>query len=235
MLAGLINVMAGGGSLITLPVLLFLGFPAPLANGTNRIAIFVQNVVAVTSFKHQRISDFQTGSRLALATLPGAIIGARLAIEISDTAFRAILAVVLVLAVIGLFVRPPATSNDPGSTPAVTWFGYLLFFGIGFYGGFIQAGVGFLFLIVLYHVLHVDLVRVNMYKVFVIAVYTIPTLLVFVLSENVDWLVGFAMAGGSAIGAFVATQVSVKGGERSVRAVVAVVVVLMAVRLLWDL
>ena len=234
-MAGLINVMAGGGSLITLPVLLFLGFPAPLANGTNRIAIFVQNVVAVTSFKHQRISDFRTGSRLALAALPGAVIGARLAIEVSDTAFRAILGVVLVLAVIGLIVRPPRTSNDPGSTPALTWFRYLLFFGVGFYGGFIQAGVGFLFLIVLHHVLRVDLVRVSMYKVFIVAVYTIPTLLVFVLSNNVDWLVGLAMAGGSAVGAFVATHISVRGGERSIRVVVAVVVVLMAVRLLWDL
>ncbi len=227
--------MAGGGSLITLPVLLFLGFPAPLANGTNRIAIFVQNVVAVTSFKHQRISDFRTGGRLALAALPGAVIGARLAIEISDTAFRAILGVVLVLAVIGLIVRPPRTNNDPGSTPALTWFRYLLFFGVGFYGGFIQAGVGFLFLIVLHHVLRVDLVRVSMYKVFIVAVYTIPTLLVFVLSNNVDWLVGLTMAGGSAVGAFVATHISVRGGERSIRVVVAVVVVLMAVRLLWDL
>ena len=117
----------------------------------------------------------------------------------------------------------------------MSWWGYLLFFGIGFYGGFIQAGVGFLFLVVLYHVLRIDLVRVNMYKVLVIAAYTIPALLVFVFSGNVDWLVGFALAGGSAVGAFVATHVSVKGGERTVRAVVALALVLMAVKLLVDL
>ena len=83
--------------------------------------------------------------------------------------------------------------------------------------------------------LRVDLLRVNVHKVFVVAVYTIPTLLVFVLSNNVDWLVGIVMAGGSAVGAFVATHISVRGGERSIRVVVAVVLVLMAARLFWEL
>jgi hypothetical protein len=229
-LAGFLNVMAGGGSLITLPILLFLGFPAALANGTNRVAILVQNVAAVTSFRQQGLSDVRTGLRLAAVTLPGAVAGAFISLRVSDATFRVILAAVLIVAVAGL-LRPPGRTADyagPG-TPGVAT--YLALVGVGLYGGFLQAGVGFLFMVVLHRMLRLDLVRTNMYKVFIVLVYTIPTLTVFVWSGNVRWLTGLVLAAGSAAGAVIATRVSVRGGERYIRPVVAVALVLMAARL----
>lgn len=235
LIAGFINIMAGGGSLITLPVLLFLGLPAPLANGTNRISILIQNVVAVESFRRQHIWNPMTGIKLAAVTLPGAVLGAFVSLRIPEQWFRGLLAAVLVLAVVAMLVprsREPGTSDD---RPDITWPGYLAFVGIGFYGGFIQAGVGMLFLVVLYQFMRVSLVWVNMYKVLAIGVYTIPALVVFAASDNVDWITGAVMGGGSATGAFVATHVSVKGGDRVIRLFVAVVLVLMAVRLVVAL
>lgn len=231
LVAGILNVMAGGGSFITLPVLLFLGLPAPLANGTNRVAVLTQNVVAVAGFRRQGVSDFRSGLLLALFTLPGATLGAYFATGVSDLWFRRILAAVIVFGVWTLFLRPPSVTKPQTATPKVTIAAALGMVGIGFYGGFVQAGVGMLFLLVLYNFLRLDLVRVNALKVLIVLVYTVPTLVVFVATNNVDWTTGLILAGGTAAGGWIGTHVSMRGGERPIRIVVAVALLLMAVRL----
>lgn len=234
LVAGAVNVMAGGGSLLTLPVLLFLGLPAALANGTNRIGILAQNVVAAADFKRAGVGDLGTGVRLALATLPGAILGAVVAIEIPERVFRLILALVLVFAVAALLI-PSAVGADSGAAPRRPgWLTYVAFGAIGFYGGFIQAGIGFVFLAVLHRLLRLDLVRANMYKVTVIGVYTIPALAVFIATGNVAWVVGLVLGAGTAVGALAATRISIAGGEKPVRIVVGLALAAMAVRLVWQ-
>jgi uncharacterized membrane protein YfcA len=230
-IAGIMNVMAAGGSLITLPILLFLGLPAPLANGTNRVGLIMQNIAAVEGFRRKQIWDPKVGVTLALVTLPGAIVGALVAIRVPDEVFRAILAGVLIVAVIAM-LRPPArTSGSPPSTTKRRW-AYAALFGVGFYGGFIQAGVGLLLIAVLYQLLGFTLVWVNMYKVLIVGVYMIPTIAVFHFTGNVDWGMGIVLGLGTAAGALVSTHISVKGGERVIRAFIAVALVLMSLRLL---
>lgn len=233
--AGFLNVVAGGGSLITLPILLFLGLPAATANGTNRIAILAQNIAAVASFRRQGFSDARTGLTLAAVTLPGAVAGAFIAVRISETAFRAALATVLVLAVVGLLRPLGGRHYEQCARPRPGAATFLALFGLGFYGGFLQAGVGFLFMVVLHQLLRLDLVRVNMYKVFIVLIYTIPALAVFAVSGNVDLITGLILAAGNATGAVAGARLSVRGGERPIRVVVAVALMLMAVRLVRGL
>lgn len=230
--AGTVNVMAGGGSLITLPVLLFLGFPAALANGTNRVAILIQNVVATAGFRRRGVLPWRRAVLLGLAALPGAIAGAWVALEVSDDWFRRILAVVIAAGVLTLLFprRAPTAATGNDRLPATV---FIAFLGVGFYGGFIQAGVGMVFLLVLHHLLRLDLVLVNAYKVVIIAIYTVPALAVFVWSGSVDWTAGLALALGSGTGGWVGAHLSVGGGERMIRVVVAVALLLMAVRLLF--
>lgn len=228
--AGFLNVVAGGGSLITLPVLLLLGLPAPLANGTNRVAILVQNVAAVTAFRRHGVRDTGRPVRWALWTVPGAVAGALVAVHISDAAFRVVLATVLVLSTAGIFFRPPAATGPRTTARRVV--AALGFLGIGFYGGFIQAGVGFLLMGVLHGVLGLDLVRVNAWKVAIVLMFSIPALTVFIITGNVAWGTGLALAAGNASGAVLGTRLSVTRGERAIRVVVAVALVLMAIRLL---
>ena len=228
LVAGFLNVLAGGGSLLTLPILIFLGLPVAVANGTNRFGIFVQNLAAVGSFRQQGYSDFRTGMAFGVTTVPGAIAGAWLAIRVDETTFRAILAGVLVLAVVGLLV--PARRGAPPTMWARA-FAFVAFLFIGFFGGFIQAGVGFLLMLVLHQLLGLDLVRTNMQKVLIVLVFSLPALAVFVATGNVEWTTAGVLAVGNALGAVAATRVAVRGGERPIRIVVALALVLMAVRL----
>ncbi|MGD8726058.1 MAG: sulfite exporter TauE/SafE family protein [Gemmatimonadales bacterium] len=231
--AGFLNVMAAGGSLITLPLLIFLGLPAATANGTNRVAILVQSIAAVTSFRQQGYAETRAGLPFALMAVPGAIAGALVAVRVSDDLFRAILAGVLLLSVVGLLF-PGARERDKERVSRGTYaVGVLSFLGIGFYGGFIQAGVGFLFMLVFHRLLGLDLVRTNVYKVLVVLFLSTPALVVFILTGNVVWGTALVLAAGTATGAVIATRVSVKGGERPIRIVLAMALLLMAVRLVW--
>ncbi len=231
LLAGFLNVMAGGGSLLSLPVLILLGLPVAVANGTNRFAILVQNVAAVASFRQQGYSDFRSGMTYALATVPGAIAGAFAAVRVDERLFRIVLAVVLVVSVIGLMLPKPKKEVGGGVFSGNRTLAFVAFFAIGFYGGFIQASVGFLIMIVLYRLLRIDLVRTNMHKVLIIMVFSVPALAVFVFTGNVAWSMAAVLAAGNSLGAVAAARVTVKGGERPIKVVLGVALVMLAVRL----
>ena len=232
-IAGFINVNAGGGSTMTLPTLIFLGLDSTLANGTNRVAILIQNIFAISSFRKQKVHQFSESLKLSYITLPGAIIGALVSIRISDEWFQRILAVVMIGIVVTMFIpRTKKTYQDDLSKSEHKWLIYVVLFFIGFYGGFIQVGVGFLFMAALYHLLKISLVHVNMHKVFIVLIYTIPSLAVFALSGNINWIFGFSLAAGNALGAWFGVKALVKGGEKLIRCVLALAIVIMAGKLL---
>jgi len=230
--AGFINVNAGGGSSLTLPLLIFLGLDGALANGTNRVAIFIQNIFAVSSFRQQGVHEFKKSLRLGLLTLPGAVIGALVAVRLNNLLFQKILAVVLLLIVVSvLFSRSYQEKGKRVFQQPSPWL-YPALFAVGFYGGFLQIGVGFIFMAILYHLLRVDLVRVNMHKVFIILIYTLPALIVFSLTGNVNWGCGLTLAAGNALGAWWGAQLAVKKGEKVIKIILAVAIILMSSKLL---
>jgi uncharacterized membrane protein YfcA len=230
-IAGFINVNAGGGSSITLPTLIFMGLDGALANGTNRIAIFIQNIFAVASFRKNKMHQFKKSMELSLFTLPGAILGAILASRISSALFERILGGVLIFIVISLLFSRSYKERNPDQGEQRSWWIYPALLGIGFYGGFLQIGVGFLFMAALYHLLRVDLITVNMHKVFIVLIYTLPALLIFIWTGNVNWKYGLALAAGNALGGWWGAHVAVKGGERVIRIILAVAISIMALKL----
>jgi uncharacterized membrane protein YfcA len=230
-IAGFINVNAGGGSSLTLPALIFMGLEGALANGTNRIAIFIQNIFAVASFRKNKMFQLKTSSELSFFTLPGAVLGAILAVRISSALFERILGGILIFIVLSLFFSRSYKDRSPDHQEQKNWLIYPALVGMGFYGGFLQVGVGFLFMAALYHLLKVDLVTVNMHKVFIILIYTLPALFVFILSGNVNWKFGLVLAAGNAFGGWWGAHVAVKGGERVIRIILAVAITIMALKL----
>jgi uncharacterized membrane protein YfcA len=229
--AGFINVNAGGGSSISVPVLIFMGLDAAVANGTNRIAILIQNIFAVASFHKKKFHDYKMSLKLSLFTLPGAVAGAVAATRVSNLLFQRILGVVLIFIVISMFFSRSYKDVNARQDSHLRWFIYPALLGIGFFGGFLQVGVGFLFMAALYHFISLNLVRVNMHKVFIIMIYTIPALIIFIFTGNVLWEYGLALAAGTAFGGWWGAQVSVRGGEKAIRIILALAIVIMALKL----
>lgn len=231
--AGFINVNAGGGSSLTLPVLIFLGLDSAVANGSNRISIFIQNIFAVSVFHKQKVYQLRESLIYSLFTLPGVVLGSLMSIRISNEWFQRILAIVMIGIVLTMFFpQSGKVYQDINSKVKSKWQIYLALLFIGFYGGFIQVGVGFLLMAALYHLLQINLVYVNMHKVFVVMIYMIPSLIIFIVTGNVHWGFGIALSLGNAIGGWWGAKVQVKGGERIIRLVLAVAIVIMAIKLL---
>ncbi len=229
-LAGAINVMAGGGSTLTLPILLFLGLDAGTANGTNRVAIVVQNVSATLSFARDRVSRLRESVAYAVWTLPGAVIGAIAALNISDAWFERILGILMIGIVISMVL--PRRSAEPDADAKRSRWVYPSLLVIGFYGGFIQMGVGFLLMATFYHLARMNLVHVTVHKIAIVLVYTIPTLFIFAVTGHVAWLLGAALASGNATGAWLAARLAVRRGEKIIRRILIVAVLLMAAKIL---
>jgi uncharacterized membrane protein YfcA len=233
-LAGFINTLAGSGSLITLPLLIFLGLPANMANGTNRVAILLQNVVGVSSFKKQNVLDLRGGLLLAVPAVIGAVVGAQIAVNLNEEIMRKTIGMLMVVFLVLLLVRPKrwlegrpdAVTRRPGLIQI------LIFFGIGVYGGFIQAGVGIFLLAGLVLGAGYDLVRANAVKVLIVLCFTPLALVVFLLEGQVQWVVGLTLAIGNMSGAWLAARMAVKRGAGFVRWLLIGVVVVSAASLL---
>lgn len=233
-IAGFINIMAGGGSTITLPLLIFFGLDSALANGTNRIAVFIQNIAAIISFRQEKFAQFKLSFKLSFCTLPGAIAGAIVAVKIGNELFQKILGIVIMGIMITILLpqvnrRPTRQNNDDSFNP---WLLYPAMLLIGFYGGFIQAGVGFLLMAALLYLMNLDLIRVNMHKVFIVFVFTLPAIVIFIFTGNVKWGYALILSAGNAFGGWWSAKISVKKGERVIRIVLLVAMFIMALKLL---
>lgn len=230
-IAAFINVNAGGGSSLTLPVLIFLGLDPSVANGTNRVAILFQNASAVYAFKKEKFYELKNSLILSALTLPGAIIGAVTAVSISDELFEKILGVIMIFIIITM-ILPKKKTEKTKSDFTIDWKIVTAMIVIGFYGAFLQVGVGFLLMASFQYLMKLDLIRVNMHKVFVVFVFTLPALLVFILTDNINWFYGVTLSAGNAFGGWWGAKLSVKKGEKLIKFVLIFAILIMALKLL---
>lgn len=233
LLAGFINVLAGGGSLLTLPALIFLGLPAATANGTNRIAILSQNIFAATSFRRHGVLPLRLALLCTVPALIGSYLGANLAITIDDQLFQRLLAGIM-LGVLLFNCLDPMKHWRRAELHLNRWriaTLLLCFFAIGVYGGFVQAGVGFLIISALL-AQGLDLIRINAVKVFVVGIFTLVALAVFIQHGQVNYGLGLALAAGNSIGGTIATHMAINKGHDWIKKVVSLTMLAFAVKLL---
>ncbi len=232
--AGFLNVTAGGGSLITMPVLIFLGLPSAVANGTNRIAILLQNITSITSFKRKGYFEPRFALKLALPAVVGSLVGSSLAVDIPDALFNRILALVMIVVLLFILFKPvKAVAEKEIVLSRGREIGLIIaFFFVGIYGGFIQGGVGFIIITVLSVFTGTTLVRINSLKVFIVAVYTVSSLVVFFLNGKINLGAGLILAAGNSIGAWAGTSFSVRKGDRWIKIILTVTIAVMTAKLL---
>ncbi len=231
--AGFLNVLAGGGSFLTLPMLIFMGLPPTVANGTNRVAILMQNVMAVKKFHEFKVFPLKFSLLVTIPAVLGSLAGAYAATVIPDATFKKALAIIMIVITLITMLNPTEklTSREMAWGKGRWTAMVLMFLGIGFYGGFVQAGVGFLILSAMV-VAGFDLIHGNAVKVFVILIFTLFALVVFTVQGKVNYLWGAVLGVGNVTGAYLATVTAVKKGNRFVQRVVFVAIVVMAIKLL---
>lgn len=231
LVAGVINTLAGGGSLLTVPLLVFMGLPATTANGTNRIGVLFQNVVSTLRFRKEGLDGLRGAMPILLPIVIGALIGATIASRMSAEIFRQVFGVAMVGLLFPILRQArPVDATKPVEARSKFW-NWTLFFGIGIYGGAIQAGVG-LFLIAALARSGLDLVRANAIKVLIIGALTLVAVPVFIAHDQVDWPLASALVVGFALGGELGARAAVGGGERLIRPVLVVSVLAMAGRML---
>lgn len=232
-IAGFVNTLAGSGSTLTLPLLMFLGLPANVANGTNRIAILLQNIVSVRNFKQQKILEYKTTWGLVIPAVIGSLLGAYLAVDLNDALMRKIIAALLLVMFFIILFKPSVwIKGRAGKLQAKTpvW-QIIIFFFIGMYGGFIQAGVGFFLLAGLVLGAGLDLLKANAVKVFIVLIYTPFALAIYIFTGQVDWKMGLILAIGNMSGAFIASKYAKNMGTNFIRWFLLVVILFSALKL----
>jgi uncharacterized protein len=234
-IAAFLNTVGGGGSLFSVPILTFMGLPITVANATSRVALVSQNLFAVGGFKSKGIAlPWPYSLYLGMASLGGGLLGSYLASSITDAVFNKIFVGVMLLAV-GLIIYDPFKSKgEERLTRKSQWIGSILFFFIGMYGGFIQAGVGFLVIAVLSIVNNLSLVKSNYVKVFAAIVYTSVSVIVFAFQGKIMWKEGLILAIGHGLGGWYASRWSVKAGEQWIKRIMIVTLLAMAVKLWYS-
>ncbi len=231
-IAGFINTVAGGGSLLTLPILIFMGLPSNIANGTNRIAIFMQNIFSISGYKSRGVSDFKYSSWLSVSALIGSIIGAKIAININEDMFNKILSAVIIIVVLTIiYNKKPFNINSENISIEKKIISVIMFFFIGIYGGFIHAGVGFLILSILSNYNGIQLSKANSIKVFVVFVYTFFALIVFIMENKINWILGINLGIGNSIGGWIASRWSYNKPDKIIKIFIIISSAIMAIKL----
>ncbi len=227
MLSGFINTLAGGGSMLTLPALMMMGIPADLANGTNRLAVLAQSITGAKGFDQAGRLDRSALTGVLVPTIVGAAVGALCASVLPNVWLKPILLIVMVMVACSLLLPKTTPRKSDFASPASQTLGlaaWLSLFGAGLYGGFIQAGVGFILVAVLSGVLQYDLVRSNALKLVCTGLFSGVALLIFAAQGQVLWLTGGVLALGSTLGAWVSVRVTIRLSETVLRRILVIMV-----------
>jgi len=208
--AGVFNTLAGGGSLLSVPLLVMVGLPGTLANGTNRVGIFAQSVAAALRFRADGVSGVRQALPLLLPIAIGSALGAFIISQVADATFEWLFGVVMIALLPPILMRPAVPDDARPRWSGATTFA--VFFAIGLFGGAFQAGVGIALVLALAHSGY-DLVRANSIKVVVNSILTLAALPVFIAHGHVRWAPALLLAAGYAVGGTIGARLAVLGGE----------------------
>ncbi len=229
LLAGVINAMAGGGSLLTVPLLSLAGVGGLDANGTNRVAVLIQNVTSGIGYHERGVRPYRATGRVLPPALAGGLAGALLVSQIDDELFERLFGLLMIPLLVLALWKPKTSAADRTWPAGLT---IVVFFGLGFYAGAVQAGVGILLLLVLSR-MGFDLVQGNGVKThLVIAITACVALPIFIWNDQVEWLPALVLSVGTGVGGYLGARIAADGGERIIKPVLVVAVLGLAGRMI---
>lgn len=227
LIAGFINTLAGGGSMLTLPALMMFGMPADVANATNRVGVLLQSLAGVKGFKDKDRLDSSAIVPVLMPTLAGALGGSLAASYLPVWLLKPTLLLAMVTMALIMVIKPAAVAPPEGTQAARVQDKPMAALGLflaGVYGGFVQAGVGFILIAALAGGLRYDLVRSNAMKLVCTAAFSVVALAVFIARGQVLWIPGLILAAGTVLGATLSVRFAIHVAQTTLKWILFVMV-----------
>jgi len=225
--AGVVNTLAGGGSLLSVPLLVLLGLPGTVANGSNRVGVLLQSLVAAARFRGSGLLELRSLLPVLAPLLAGALVGALAIARVADATFERLFGALMLVLLVPTLRRSRATTPGPGLGRVAS---ALVFFALGLYGGAVQAGLGILLVYALVYAGH-DLVRANAIKAAANAALTAAAIPVFAAAGQIAWRPALVLAVGFVAGAEIGVRLALARGERVIRPLLVAGVIALAGRM----
>ena len=237
-IAGAINTLAGNGSAITLTILTeMLGLPGNTANGTNRVGILMQTAAGGVAFYRNGRLDLRRSEWYLIFSCIGAVAGTIVAVRISNEQFRDVFRYLMIFMLFIILVKPERWLRETDTSRRPNWWiAGPLFLLLGFYGGFIQMGMGLFFLAAMVLGARFSIIDANALKSVVVGVIQVVAIAIFWYKGLIDWRIGAVMAIGQALGGYLTAHYASRLPKANVWAHrLLVVVVILSLVKLFDL
>ncbi|MGD8377423.1 MAG: sulfite exporter TauE/SafE family protein [Acidobacteriota bacterium] len=226
LVSAVINTLAGGGTLLTVPAMVLLGFGPLTANATNRAGLVIQSLSATVHYRRRRVLRVRQALQLTGIVCVGAGLGAWLATRLPERTFGQVMAVLMVAALLFLLLRPARWfASRPAATSAHPVLAGLGLLGVGLYGGFFGAGVGIFILLLLAALQGLDLVAGNTVKSVMVLALSLSASAMFAALGWIDYRALLPLAAGNAVGGWVGAHLSLRGGNVWIRRLLLLVVI----------
>ncbi|OQX99138.1 MAG: hypothetical protein B6I24_03400 [Bacteroidetes bacterium 4572_128] len=230
---GIINTLAGSGSIISYYLFMLLGLPAGVANGTFRLGVIFQTLAAAINYKKQKVLDIKKSLILSIPITLGSMLGAEIAVNIREDIFEKIVGIIMLVLLFFIFYKPKnwINGNKKRRAKKTSFLEILIFFCIGIYGGFIHIGVGIFLLAALVLYSGYDLVKANAIKITVVFIYTPFAISVFIFNDKISYFIGLIAAIGNIFGGIIASYFAVNFGAKFIQLFLVIVIILFVMKL----
>jgi uncharacterized protein len=234
LIAGLVDSIAGGGGLITVPALLWAGLDPVSALATNKAQAVVGSFTATANFVHKGTIDLRRASLSVVCTFVGAAAGALLVQYLGGEVLSRLIPLLLVAFALYFMFSPRVSDIDSHHRIGEAAFALVVGTGVGFYDGFFGPGTGTFFAIAFVALLGYNLRRATAHTKLLNFTSNLAALLFFLAGGHVVWTIGLIMGIGQLLGAWAGSHLVLRHGTRLVRPVLVVASVAVSLKLLLD-
>jgi uncharacterized protein len=231
------NAIAGGGSMLSLPMLLFFGADVDYANGTNRFAVLLGLGGTLSKFNKEGYLKDRSILLFGIPALLGSVTGTYLVLDLDEGYFRIILALVILFVTIFIFNKNKLSQHSlfetfsPAGGMAVK---FIAVFIAGLYGGFVQVGLGYVLIFFYTIAFGKDLVSTNAMKAITALFVIISSVVMFMYNGTVSYVLGMVMGMGNFLGGYLGSLYQIRYGEKWVQRFLLVMGVVMSAKLVYD-
>lgn len=234
LIAGTVDAIAGGGGLISLPMLLSIGVPPHIALGTNKLQASIGTSIATYSYYRHGWFSLKTIYKGLLFGFIGTVLGALASQSIDSDILKKIIPILLLVILIYTLLSPKLGAIEKKARCNEFWFYVIFGFVMGFYDGFFGPGTGSFWVFSLTFFLGYHLTKSTAYaKVFNLKSNLIATVC-FALGNNIDYRIAFCMAAGQLIGGKLGAHLAIKKGAEIIRPIFICMVTITIITLIYK-